>query len=137
MNMIEDLLLHRAPFLFVNDIRIDDGKILGSYSFPENSDFFQGHFPNQPIVPGVLLIESMVQCGGAGVKLIEKSSSSLFVLMKVEQASFHRIVRPDEEVTMIIETLTSNGKLLNQKGKAFVESKLVAKAEWICIDNSQ
>ncbi len=133
MANIKELILHRIPFLFVDKVQINDGQIEGSYTFQSDFFAFKGHFPDNPIVPGVLLIECMAQCGGAGYKLIAKESSSLFVLSSIEKASFHKKVLPNEKINMIIENLLINEKVINQRGRAFVDNKLVAKAEWICI----
>jgi 3-hydroxyacyl-[acyl-carrier-protein] dehydratase len=136
MKNIKKLLLHREPFLLVDSVIIEDRKILGNKIFTKDMDFFKGHFPGNPIVPGVIIIESMVQCGGAGLKLLREQPASLFTLMKIENATFHQIVKPEEKIVYIIENMIDNGKMINQIGKAFVNNKLVAKAEWICIEIS-
>ncbi len=130
--IINHLLLHRDPFLFVKSLSIEDGLIIGQQSFNEDSAFFKGHFPDNPIVPGVLIVESMVQCGGAGAKLILGQSASLFKLISINKASFHRIVLPNQEIRIEIKNISIDNNLINQSGKAYVNGELVAKAEWIC-----
>lgn len=130
--IINNLLFHRDPFLFVKNINIEDELIIGQQIFDEDSAFFRGHFPNNPIVPGVLIIESMVQCGGAGAKLVLGQSASLFKLISINKASFHKTIFPNQEIRIEIKNISINNNLINQSGKAYVGGELAAKAEWIC-----
>lgn len=130
--IINNLLFHRDPFLFIKNINIEDELIIGQQIFDEDSAFFRGHFPNNPIVPGVLIIESMVQCGGAGAKLVLGQSASLFKLISINKASFHKTIFPNQEIRIEIKNISINNNLINQSGKAYVGGELAAKAEWIC-----
>src|SRR5690554_181478 len=104
---IEKLLPHRDPFLFVDTIdQNDEEKIVARHVFTEDEFFFKGHFPEYPVVPGVILVETMAQAGGAGlVKRNIMGGSSLFFLASVDKVKFRRQVRPGEEVTLVIENL--------------------------------
>ena len=135
---IEKLLPHRDPFLFVDRIeRYDDEEVVGYRKFTEKDFFFQGHFPGYPVVPGVILIETMAQCGGAGIRLTGKvDKDALFFLASVDKAKFRRQVRPGDEVKMVIKTLRVSPKTLKQSGQAFVGEQLVAEAEWFCLFGS-
>ena len=138
MAEIKELLQHREPFLFVDNVgNVDenDQEIIGYKTFTEKEHFFTGHFPGQPIVPGVILVESMAQCGGAGLKKNNALPYNSFVLIKIEKASFHQMVVPNDTVKMQIKNLIINDTIINQSGKAYVNGKLVAKAEWICVAN--
>ncbi len=131
---MEKLLPHRDPFLFVDElVSFDEEKIVGTKLFSEDMVFFKGHFPGYPVVPGVLLIESMAQCGGAGVNALGTLGDALFFLATVEKAKFRRQVKPGDTVRFEIENLRVSPRTLKQRGKAFVGEELAAEAEWLCL----
>ena len=138
MNEIENLLPHRAPFLFVDEI-VEAGKekIVAKHVFTEKEFFFKGHFPGYPVVPGVILVETMAQSGGAGLrKLGILGGDALFFLASVDKVKFRRQVRPGDEVRCEIENLRVSAKMIKQAGKAYVGSELAAEAEWLCLVGS-
>jgi 3-hydroxyacyl-[acyl-carrier-protein] dehydratase len=102
--------------------------------FSENEFFFKGHFPEYPVVPGVILIETMAQSGGAGLrKLGVLGSDALFFLASVDKVKFRRQVRPGDEVRSEIVNLRVSPRMVKQSGKAYVGDELAAEAEWMCI----
>ncbi|MDR0475028.1 MAG: 3-hydroxyacyl-ACP dehydratase FabZ [Treponema sp.] len=135
MNEIEGLLPHREPFLFVDEIiQADSEKIIAKHVFTEKEFFFKGHFPEYPVVPGVILVETMAQSGGAGLrKLGVLGGSSLFFLAAVDKVKFRRQVRPGDEVRCEVQNLRVSSKMIKQSGKAFVGDELAAEAEWMCL----
>jgi len=138
MSEIENLLPHRDPFLFVDAIvEASNEKISARRIFTEKEFFFAGHFPEYPVVPGVILVETMAQAGGAGLrKLGVMGGNSLFFLATIDKVKFRRQVRPGDEVRLEIENLRVSPKMIKQAGKAFVGDELAAEAEWMCLVGS-
>lgn len=132
---IEKLIPHRDPFLFIDTIDVTDEKrVVARHVFPRSEFFFQGHFPAYPVVPGVILIETMAQAGGAGIqKRGIMPEGALFFLASVDKVKFRRQVRPGDEVRLEIENLRVSAKMIKQAGKAFVGEEIAAEAEWLCL----
>lgn len=132
---IKSLLPHREPFLFVDEILSADEK--GSVCikrFTGDEFFFQGHFPQYPVVPGVLLVETMAQAGGAALSFQKVfSEDSLFFLATVDKVKFRNQVRPGDTLRLEIENLRVSANMIKQRGKAYVRDVLAAEAEWMCL----
>ncbi|WP_455382234.1 3-hydroxyacyl-ACP dehydratase FabZ [Salinispira pacifica] len=131
---IKDLLPHREPFLYVDRLeKVTKEEIVGYRRYGEDEYFFKGHFPDYPVVPGVILVETMAQCGGAGMRALNGSDESLFFLATVEKAKFRRQVRPGEEVRLEIKNLRLSPRMIRQSGRAIVGDEVAAEAEWLCL----
>ena len=135
MENIESYLPHRQPFLFVDDVSIEGSTIVASRTFRSDEWFFKGHFPAYPVVPGVLLVESLAQAGGVGAKLLGVKPKGLFVLARIRSATYRRQVRPGERLDMEISIVKSSALVLHQKGRGMVDGQVAVEAEWVSMSS--
>lgn len=130
----EDLLPHRKPFLFLDRlIYVDPQRYVGETTFTSDMWFFKGHFPDYPVVPGVILVESIAQCGGAGLVASGIVRHGVFLLTGVNNAKFRRQVRPGETLRIEVENVKIASRMVMQRGKAFVGDEFAAEADFKCV----
>lgn len=125
-------LPHRYPFLFVDRVvELQKGKsIVGLKNVTVNEPFFQGHFPGKKIMPGVLIVEAMAQCGGVLLyHSLANPERKFVVLSKIEQARFRRPVVPGDTLRLEVELLKLRQRFCQLKALALVGGEVVAEAE--------
>ena len=135
INEIMELLPHRPPMLLIEEILITKKlfSATGIVNVEKNSFFVQGHFPDNPVMPGVLIVEAFGQTAAAlTAHGIDKSTfeNKLVFLMGIEKARFRNPIIPDCKLLLNIEAIRSHGKVWKYKGQAFVGDKLMADAIW-------
>ncbi len=134
-DQIRDLLPHREPMLLIDEL-YDIEKLKSATALVKvrkDSFFVQGHFPDQPVMPGVLIVESFGQAAAAlTANGLDKSTydNKLVFLMGVEKARFRNPVIPDCELILKIEAIRSHGRVWKYKGEAFVNDTKMADAIW-------
>jgi UDP-3-O-[3-hydroxymyristoyl] N-acetylglucosamine deacetylase / 3-hydroxyacyl-[acyl-carrier-protein] dehydratase len=131
-NAIMRILPHRYPFLLVDKI-IDfeiDKSIVGIKNVSINEPFFPGHFPGQPVMPGVLILEALAQAGGILLlNGIEDPSTKLALFMSIDKAKFRKPVIPGDQLVLHLEMISKRSRMCVMAGKAYVDNTLVAEAE--------
>ncbi len=134
INEIREILPHRYPFLLVDRIiELEPERIVGLKNVTANEPFFAGHFPNFPVMPGVLIIEAMAQTAGILVlRSIPDRDSKLVFLVSVDYARFRKPVVPGDQLRLEMKMMRRKGTVVKMSGRATVEGVLVAEAEVMC-----
>ncbi len=128
---VRELLPHRYPFLLVDKvIELEPGKkVVAVKNVSINEPFFQGHFPEYPIMPGVLIVEALAQAAGIAVAVLEENKGKLGVFAGIEAMKFKNQVLPGDVLTLEAEILVSKLGITKAKVKASVEGKVAAEGE--------
>ncbi|WP_028916317.1 3-hydroxyacyl-ACP dehydratase FabZ [Pseudoxanthomonas sp. J35] len=137
VNTIQTLIPHRYPFLLVDrivDLDLEAKRIVGIKNVSYNEPFFQGHFPGQPIMPGVLIIEALAQAGGVLTQLSlgRDAQSKLFYMVKVDNARFSRQVVPGDVLELHVQVKRVIRNMAVYYGEAKVDGEIAACAEVLC-----
>lgn len=128
---IETILPHRYPFLLVDRIEeIEKGKkAIGIKNVTINEPFFQGHFPGNPIMPGVLIVEAMAQVGGVAILSLEENAGKLAVFAGIDKVRFRKQVVPGDVLHMEVELIALKRGVGKAKGTATVDGKVACQGE--------
>jgi 3-hydroxyacyl-[acyl-carrier-protein] dehydratase len=135
--LISDLIPHRAPFLWVDKIlKSDQTSILAEKYVPKDLDVFKGHYPEHPILPGVLLCEALFQSGALLISLLmrnsQTSTAGVPVITRVENAKFKRPVGPGDTIQMQVTLKEKFSGVWFLKGVLRVKEKVAVKADFSC-----
>ena len=134
INAIERILPHRYPFLLVDKIiHLEmEKKVIGVKSVTFNEPFFQGHFPGQPVMPGVLILEAMAQTGGILLlNSLPDFKEKLVYFMQINNAKFRKTVVHGDQLFIEVEFLQKKSKIFTMAGKVYVDNILVAEADFM------
>ncbi|MBE9534518.1 MAG: 3-hydroxyacyl-ACP dehydratase FabZ [Proteobacteria bacterium] len=138
---IMQILPHRYPFLLVDRIEsLKEGEeIVGIKNVSINEPFFVGHFPGNPIMPGVLIIEAMAQVGGvlAFHSSPKEWAGSLVYFMGIDKVRFRKPVVPGDQLRLKLTTIRQKQKVFKMRGEAYVDDTLVAEAELMAVIESK
>ena len=132
INQIKSVIPHRYPFLMVDKIEeLEPGKkVVGIKNVTINEEFFQGHYPDHPIMPGVLIVESMAQIGGFLMHhSIDDSGEKLPFFAGIDKAKFRKPVKPGDRLRVKAEVIRLRNRIAKISAKSYVEDQLVAEAE--------
>ena len=128
---IRELIPHRYPFLLVDRIEeIEPGiRAVGIKNVTQNEPFFEGHFPDYPVMPGVLIVEAMAQVGAVGVMVLEEFRGKLVLFAGIDGVRFRRQVIPGDVLRMEVEISRLKGRIGRGKGAATVNGERACEAE--------
>ena len=130
---IKKFIPHRKPFLFIEECKvIEIGKIGESFrTFLENEYFFEGHFPNNPIVPGVVIVEAMAQTAGVVISQnLSKDENRSVLFMSINKAKFRKPVLPNYKIKFYVELVNNIKNVYKFSGKAYHNDSLVSESEF-------
>jgi len=134
INEIRAILPHRYPFLLVDRIvEMEPERIVGIKQVTLNEPFFQGHFPDFPVMPGVLIVEAMAQAAGVLVlKSMPDRANKLVLLVAIENARFRRPVIPGDTLRMEMKVIKRKASVVKMAGIATVDGQVAAEVEVMC-----
>jgi len=134
VSKIKQILPHRQPFLFVDRIvSLEKGKrATGLKNVTINDYFFEGHFPGRPVMPGVLILEALAQVGGVMMLASEENRGKLAFFLSADNVKFRKTVLPGDQLMLQVEAGKVKSKTAQVFGKAFVDGKIVAEADFMC-----
>lgn len=132
VRQIRQALPHRFPFLLVDrilEVSADGNRAVGLKNVTINEPFFQGHFPDLPVMPGVLIVEALAQVGGAALLARGDCAGKMVVLAGLDNFRFRRMVTPGDTLRLEVSVIKARGSIVRLSGKATVDDQIVAEGE--------
>ena len=128
---IKEIIPHRYPFLLVDKVtEMEEGKrVVGLKNVSANEPFFEGHFPEYPVMPGVLILEALAQVGAIAVLDMEENKGKIGFLAGVDKCRFKREVKPGDQLELEVEIIRMKGPIGKGKGIAKVDGEVACQAE--------
>lgn len=137
IKQILEILPHRYPFIMVDRILdfVETKYITGIKNVTMNEQFFQGHFPGEPVMPGVLILEGLAQVGAllAYKSMTEEIGGKLVYFVGIDKVRFRKMVRPGDQLFFKVESIRMKPKLSKMSGKAYVDNELAVEAELMAV----
>ena len=126
---IESILPHRAPFLLLDEVNdlVPGERVAATYRVPEDGWWFAGHFPERPVMPGVLIVEAMAQTGAVAVLAEEENRGRIAFFAGIDDCRFKRVVSPGETLSLVCEIDQVRGPIGRGKATAHVGDALAAR----------
>jgi len=132
INEILGILPHRYPFMLVDrivEMDVEEQCVVGYKNLTFNEPFFQGHFPDEPIMPGVMQLEAMAQVAGILLNKVSQKEGQIAYFMSIDKAKFRRKVVPGDTLRMEIKVTRMRSRMATVEGKAYVDGELASQAE--------
>ncbi|MBS4190120.1 3-hydroxyacyl-ACP dehydratase FabZ [Bacillus sp. FJAT-49705] len=131
IQQIKEIIPHRYPFLLIDRIlEVEEGhKAIGIKNVTANEEFFNGHFPDYPVMPGVLIVEALAQVGAVAMLKKEENRGRLAFFTGIDKCRFKRQVKPGDQLRLEVEMIRIKGPIGKGKGIATVDGELVCETE--------
>ncbi|KZZ83878.1 3-hydroxyacyl-ACP dehydratase FabZ [Bacillus sp. SJS] len=131
IQQIKEIIPHRYPFLLVDRIlEVEEGaRAVGIKNVSANEEFFNGHFPDYPVMPGVLIVEALAQVGAVAMLKKEENRGRLAFFTGIDNCRFKKQVKPGDQLRLEVEIIRSRGALGKGKASATVDGQIVCEAE--------
>ena len=135
IKQIMEIIPHRQPFLLIDAIEeLEPGvRAVAKKCVSYNEPYFAGHFPGEPVMPGVLIIEAMAQAGAAAILSRPENKGKTAFFGGIDKAKFRRMVKPGETLTLSVEFIKTRGNIVVGKGVATVDDEKAVSCEFTCI----